>query len=165
LAELDNISFTTFHVVKRYELEYTAIVGNNILQKVDILLSTNGIRFIAKTTEAEFSETFKAMCVTEMIEKQSVVDRIGLSHLDSLKKLEVEKLIRGYEPKQTIRSPVEMEIIFQHPRRTSYENRVLIDKQVQEWLDAGIVIPSCSEYASPVVLVSKKDGSKRFCCD
>jgi len=107
-----------------------------------------------------------------MIEEQSVVDKIGLSHLDSIKKSVVEKLITGYEPKQTIRSPVEMKIIleddvpiFQHPRRTSYENRVLIDKQVQEWLDAGIVIPSCSEYASPVVLVSKKDGSKRFCCD
>jgi len=74
-----------------------------------------------------------------MIEEQSVVDKIGLSHLDSIKKSEVEKLITGYEPKQTIRSPVEMKIIleddvpiFQHPRRTSYENRALIDKQVQE---------------------------------
>jgi len=111
---VDNISFTiTFHVVKRDELEYTAIVGNNILQKVDILFRTNGTRFIAKITEAEFAETFKAMCVTEMIEAQRVVDRIGLSHFDSLKKSEVEKLIRGYEPKQTIRSPVEMKTILE----------------------------------------------------
>jgi len=57
---VDNISFAiTFHVVKRNELEYTAIVGNNILQKVDILFSTNGIRFIAKKTEVEFAETLR----------------------------------------------------------------------------------------------------------
>jgi len=74
-----------------------------------------------------------------MIEEQSVVDRIGLSRLYSLKRSEVEKLITGYEPKQTIRFPVEMKIIleddvpiFQHPRQTSYENRVLIDKQVAQ---------------------------------
>jgi len=74
-----------------------------------------------------------------MIEEQSVVDRIGLSRLYSLKRSEVEKLITGYEPKQTIRFPVEMKIIleddvpiFQHTRQTSYENRVLIDKQVAQ---------------------------------
>lgn len=42
------------------------------------------------------------------------------------------------------------------PRRTSYNDRQVIDKLVREWLDEVIVKQSFSEYSSPVVLVSKK---------
>ncbi|CAG2254636.1 unnamed protein product [Mytilus edulis] len=40
-----------------------------------------------------------------------------------------------------------------------------IDRQVNELIEAGIVIESNSEYHSPVVLVKKGDGTFRFCCD
>jgi len=64
------------------------------------------------STEVEFAKTFMPISVTKMIEKQSVVDRINLSHLDKLQEHEVEKLTTGYEPKQTIKSSVVMKIIF-----------------------------------------------------
>jgi len=75
-------------------------------------------------------------------------------------------------PIKSIESPVSMRIVledgipvYQRPRRTSYENKCFIEKQVQKWLAEGIIVPSSSEYASPVVLVAKKNGSRRFCCD
>ena len=40
-----------------------------------------------------------------------------------------------------------------------------IDRQVQSLLENGIIRHSKSEWASPVLLVQKKDGSKRLCVD
>ena len=45
------------------------------------------------------------------------------------------------------------------------KERDVIQKQVKEMLDDDIVQPSNSPWASPVVLVKKKDGTLRFCVD
>jgi len=55
--------------------------------------------------------------------------------------------------------------VFQHPRRLAYCDQKIVDDQVQKWLEEGIINPSTSEFASPVVLVDKKNGKKRFLCD
>jgi len=41
----------------------------------------------------------------------------------------------------------------------------VVDSQIQEWIAEGIIKPSTSEYASPIVLVVKKNGTKRLCRD
>ena len=51
------------------------------------------------------------------------------------------------------------------PRRVSPKERDMIDKLTQEMLDAGVCSSSNSPWASPVVLVPKKDGAIRFCVD
>jgi len=51
------------------------------------------------------------------------------------------------------------------PYRTSPSDRRLIADTIRDWKEAGIVSDSTSQYASPVLLVSKSSGEKRLCVD
>jgi len=47
----------------------------------------------------------------------------------------------------------------QRPYRTSPQEDAEMRRQIQAQLDAGVIQPSTSPYASPVIFVKKKDGS------
>uniref|UniRef100_V5FZU9 Retrovirus-related Pol polyprotein n=1 Tax=Anoplophora glabripennis TaxID=217634 RepID=V5FZU9_ANOGL len=51
------------------------------------------------------------------------------------------------------------------PYRLSLNERAIVREKVNELLDSGIVRESQSEYASPVVLVKKKNNDFRLCVD
>jgi putative transposase len=51
------------------------------------------------------------------------------------------------------------------PYKCSLVERDIIRKQIQEYIDMGIVSPARSPWGSGVVLVKKLDGIFRFCAD
>ncbi|XP_014677616.1 PREDICTED: uncharacterized protein K02A2.6-like [Priapulus caudatus] len=53
----------------------------------------------------------------------------------------------------------------QAPRRCPLARQEILNVEVDKMLASGTVRPSSSPWASPVVLVTKKDGSTRFCID
>ena len=55
--------------------------------------------------------------------------------------------------------------IRQAPRRLAPHRRKLVDVEVDKMLESGTIEPAEGPWASPVVLVKKKDGSMRFCVD
>ena len=55
--------------------------------------------------------------------------------------------------------------IKQPVRRIPFALRQSVEEMVRSMVEQGVVEPSHSPWSSPVVLVEKKDGSKRFCVD
>ena len=51
------------------------------------------------------------------------------------------------------------------PLRTGFSLRMRINEIIKEMLDMGIIKQSSSPWTNPVVLVTEKDGTMRFCMD
>ncbi|GFU29327.1 tigger transposable element-derived protein 6 [Trichonephila clavipes] len=91
-------------------------------------------------------------------------DVLDFSHiLDSQVKNDLTKITSSYKPEKTEPTYVTRKIIlnddipvYQPARRLSYVEKKSVNKHIEEWLEQGIVRPSSSEYASPIVLVKNK---------
>ena len=53
----------------------------------------------------------------------------------------------------------------QRPYKTPFSQRPLVEKHIEDMLQTGVISPSNSPWASPIVIVPKKDGTKRVCVD
>ncbi|GFX77154.1 retrovirus-related Pol polyprotein from transposon 412 [Trichonephila clavipes] len=100
-------------------------------------------------------------------------DELDFSHiLDSQVKNDLTRIISSYKPEKTESTDVTMRIIlkddipvYQPARRLTYAEKQIANKHIEEWLEQGIIRPSSSEYASPIVLVKKMNGDSRLCVD
>ncbi|XP_017475696.1 PREDICTED: uncharacterized protein LOC108365966 [Rhagoletis zephyria] len=152
--------------VDKAEASQTGKKGSNAVVAGSCLISDEAE---GRCTEVEAE--FKELCQVAVVEETREPD-IDLCHLQPLEASAVEVLIKNYAPVRNQKSPVEMKIVLtddypvhEGPRRISYADKQVVEEQIAEWLQEGIIQPSTSEYASPIVLVAKKDGSKRLCCD
>lgn len=55
--------------------------------------------------------------------------------------------------------------VHQPPYRVSHREREILRQQTEDMLKKDVIRPSSSAYASPVVIVKKKNGEYRFCVD
>lgn len=98
---------------------------------------------------------------------------VDLSHIeDEDARKQIAELVRDYKPNKMTETTVSMrlvlkdnEAVYQKARRLSPNERDIVNAQIEEWKNQGIIRPSSSEYASPVVLTGKKDGTHRLCVD
>ncbi|GFW52084.1 hypothetical protein TNCV_2819531 [Trichonephila clavipes] len=164
--ELDGEEYSlTWHVVPTPSLEFQAVIGSDILEQASVCFYKESVQF----RKHEDKNCFLQMQVYEA----EVEDEIVVQHVTNPQiRRELFELISNYEPKKTEMTNVSMRIIlkddipvYQPARRLSFSENQDVNKQIDEWLEQGIVRPSSSEYASPIVLVKKKDGTTRLCVD
>lgn len=55
--------------------------------------------------------------------------------------------------------------VYRRPYRLSHPEQEIVNSKVKELLSAGIIKESESSYASPVILVKKRNGDSRLCVD
>ncbi|GFS62980.1 retrovirus-related Pol polyprotein from transposon 17.6 [Trichonephila clavipes] len=152
----------TWHVVPTDKLKFEAVIGSDLLEQASISFTKEGVKFNKYENHAQLMQI-----------SAENLQELDLRHVENRQiKKELEKLIHDYKPEKTASTDVPMRIILkdeepvcQPPRRLAFTERQEVNKQIEEWLNEGIIRPSSAEYASPIVMVKKKDGSSRMCID
>lgn len=143
-----------FHIVPDHAIPYDIILGQPFL--------VNTITVINKG-----SVEIRPQCYDS-----SYLHNICLFSSLSDERPSVQEIIHNYTPKKIRDAPIKLKIVLkddvpvtQRPRRLALAEENIVKQQVEEWLSKNIIRPSFSEYASPLVLVKKKDGGTRVCVD
>lgn len=170
-VEIDGLRFdVTFYVVKENDAIHSIMIGNSLMKKAEVLIRNGEAVFKELTDENLLMKEFKSICLN--VEQYVPEVQLELDHLEKNVADRVSTIVNGYKPRNDFESPVKMRIVvkddipvYQRPRRIPWSDQRIVDEQVSEWLKQKIIQPSTSEYASPIVLAARKDGSKRLCCD
>ncbi|KAL5497080.1 hypothetical protein EMCRGX_G013479 [Ephydatia muelleri] len=98
------------------------------------------------------------------------------SHLDEQQKRSLHALLGDFE--DTLQSKPGRTTMIDHsidtgssqairlpPYRLPYAYRDIVTKERKEMLEDGVILRSTSEWAAPVVLITKKNGKIHFCMD
>lgn len=180
---IDNMSFpnTSIYVVADNIMRPGMLIGMNLLSQAKVVITQGGVKIEKVDNKAiEDSLSEEDSCVKRSSGNSAidtfVVDSIEFPELDHIKNKniahELKEIIEGYAPKKVRESPIKMKItlledtpVYQPPRRLAIKERQFVETQVAEWIKDGIVRESFSNYASPIVLVKKKDNTQRLCVD
>ena len=148
----------------------------------DITIYKNTRLGTFSSIERDFERDYSKICcaASGFQETTSIIDSVHIdSSLDAEQKGKLKSLLNDYrsifskEPGDLGRtSLVKHHIdtgnnnpVRQGVRRVPIHKQHEIKEHLDSMLNEGIIQPSCSPWAAPVILVPKKDGSTRFCID
>lgn len=158
-----------FHVVPDDYLGNDILIGRDLIaQGFTAEMSCDG--FCLKRT--------KSVSVCEVGERVDNFDKID-TDVAGADRLRLIELLNEFSSSFVVGIPTgrirtgEMQIKLIDPNRTvqrrpyrlSPDEREVLRHKIDGLSSAGIIRPSCSPFASPVLLVKKKDGSDRLCVD
>jgi len=157
-------------VVQDTLIGHDLFVGIDFLSLVELSIKPGSVVISPISKQASSSDDLPEVLQIDLYPDDNEID---LSHVPDAKHREqVKRLVREYKPSKTRSVDLKMSIVltddepvYQRARRLAIPEREMVNMQVNDWIRDGIVRPSLSDYASPIVLVKKKDGSTRLCVD
>jgi len=155
-----------FHVLSDEYLKDDILIGREILSQGFYVTMSPGKFEIVRSKSVNF-------CSNDDVFSKLNTDLVGED------KDKLNNLLENYSKSFTKRIPSstvstgEMKIklidnrkiVQRRPYRLSPNERELVRDKIKELLECNVIRPSCSPFASPMMLVNKKDGSHRLCVD
>lgn len=162
-VSIDHEKFTTkIYIVRDCDIPFDMIIGNELLFKANVHINKGNI-VIKKCEEQE-----------EEHDEHNFLMHIAVNDVNELNAVPnvVKKMIDEYKPKRIIDTNIELKLqlcdetpIYHRPRRLAFNQKKSVEKQIDEWIEEGVVEEGSSDFASSVVVVKKKDGTDRVCID
>ena len=154
----DEFFCAKLHVVSEKVMEHKLLLGNDFLRGVEMRCKGGEVKILKWDNVADENEILKIACFAE-------VNSVNIFHVnDEDVRNEVAKTIDEYEPRKTKEVDMRVRIILkdevpvsQNARRLPHAKKAAVHEQIDTWLREEIIRPSVSDYASPIVLVKKKD--------
>ena len=163
----------TFHVnMLKLWYERSEDLGSKKLEVLACLDVISGLSHVDDQLENEFSTT-----ISPGFESKESIDDVKIAdELSVEQKQQLHDLLSDYSDifsdvpqvtniiQHTVKTKTD-EPVYRKPYPLPYAIRDQVKEEIDKMLKAGIIEPSDSPYAAPVVLVRKKDSSLRVCCD
>lgn len=171
MVQIDDIALEIlFHVLPDKYLRHNIMIGYDVLaQGVDIFISSNKLHF-TKTLTVNACAT-STTTVVEFTDVDTDVPIESKSKLINLLNEFKDYFVSGTPSGHANVDPIEIRLVdanktvYRRPYRLSPQEREVVREKVDELLAAEVIRPSTSPFASPILLVKKKDGSDRMCVD
>lgn len=159
------------YVARDCDLRYDLLIGRNAVQYPDVEIVTDaaGCRLIRKagSSEAEVNSITTYNYLDELAIKtehlnMEIKEQIFTIFKENLSVLDETSTVLTGELKLRLNKN---DVVYYRPYRLAPIEKEKVDKIIQELLEKGIIRESESPFASPVILVKKKDGCDRMCVD
>ena len=161
-VKFDDIPPTSLLVVR--DISHSCILGMSLLAAGKYVLSNDKLILFGKEYKLfpyhnKFHNSYISSlnCSSDLDHKLSII-------MEKYKRLFSEKLM----PKP-IKTSIKFDVVTYNenpvrcqPYRTPLARQHIVEKQIQEMVESGVLSPGTSEYSSPVHLVKKKDGNFRL---
>ncbi|XP_076248026.1 uncharacterized protein LOC143187672 [Calliopsis andreniformis] len=182
-VEIEGISIKlNFYIVPDNTMAFMAILGRDFSSHPLIRITWDGKLVITRKTpevitdelDCAIKQIMNIECISGVSteqEKLQINSKIGPEKIERIRDMYVSDYIKIKET-SAMEIDFEMKIALKHnqpvsfrPRRLSFADKQKLQVILDDLLERGIIRPSESPYASPIVLVRKKNGETRLCID
>ncbi|GFY03745.1 transposable element Tcb2 transposase [Trichonephila clavipes] len=159
-VSIDNQDFPVkINVVPNHSMNFDIIIGCNLIKQANLTITPDSVMFSKLQNEvSDASPQPFVFAITDDIPKFDIGPEIPKQTRN-----DVEALLVCYRPNKIKTTDIELSItvtddkpIYHSPRRLPFTERDIVDKQIDEWIQNGVIEPCSSAYASQVLVVRKK---------